>query len=99
MIIGRDLFQALKMTIDFEYQVIKWEGTSVSLYKTKLAKSRKKDLHSIFQLATEPKTVQDTTDRVSWILDANYDKAILVGIVETNCTLLFVERQGVILKL
>ena len=65
MIIGRALLQALKMTIDFEYQVIKWEGTSVSMNKTKLAKIRKKDVHAIFQLATEPKTVQEATARVS----------------------------------
>ena len=54
MIIGRDLLQALKMTIDFEYQVIKWEGISVPMNKTKLAKNRKKDLHAMFQLATGP---------------------------------------------
>ena len=99
MIIGRDLLQALKMTIDFEYQVLKWEGTSIPMNKTKLAKVRKKDLNAIFQLATEPKTVQDATARVSRILDAKYDKANLVEIVKTNCTHLSVERQGAILKL
>ena len=50
MIIGRDLLQALKMTIDFEYQVIKWEGTSVPMNKTKLAKSRKKNYMPFFNL-------------------------------------------------
>ena len=45
------------MTIGLEYQVIKWEGTSVPMNKTKLVKSKKKELHAIFQLVTEPKTV------------------------------------------
>ena len=69
------LFRSLKMTIDFEYQVIKWEGTSVPMNKTKLTKSRKKELYAIFQLATEPKTVQEATTRASRILDAKYDKS------------------------
>ena len=99
MIIGRDLLQALKMTIDFEYQVIKWEGTSVPMNKTKLAKSRKKELHAIFQLATEPKTVQEATNRVSRILDAKYDKANLVEVVKNYCKHLSVDRQSAILKL
>ena len=99
MIIGRDLLQALKMVIDFEYQVIKWEGTSVPMNKTKLGKNRKKELTAIFQLATEPKTVQEATARVSRILDAKYDKANLVEIVKNNCKHLSVETQGAILKL
>ena len=61
------------MTIDFEFQVIKWEGTSVPMNKTRLAKSRKKDLHAIFKLTTEPKTVQDATARVISILDTKYN--------------------------
>ena len=67
--------------------------------KTKLAKSRKRDLHAIFQLATEPKTVQEATARVSRVLDAKYDKANLVEVVKTNCKHLSVERQGAILNL
>ena len=31
MINGRDLLQYLKIIIDFEYQVIKWENTSVPM--------------------------------------------------------------------
>ena len=30
--------------------------------RTKLTKNKKKELHAIFQLATEPKTVQQDTD-------------------------------------
>ena len=99
MIIGGDLLQALKNTIDFEHQVIKWEGTSVPMNKTKLAKGWKKDLQAIFQLVTEPKIVQDAAARVSCILDFKYDKANLVEIEKTNCLHLSVEKQGAILNL
>ena len=48
MIIGRYLLQVLKVIIDFEYQVIKWEGTSVPMNKTKLPKHRKKRIACYF---------------------------------------------------
>ena len=56
MIIGRDLLQAHKVVIDFEYQVIRWEDVSIPMNRTKLAKNKKEELHTIFQLAIEPKT-------------------------------------------
>ena len=31
MIIGRDLQQAIKVAIDFEYQVIKWDDVSIPM--------------------------------------------------------------------
>ena len=39
-------------------------------------------MHTIFQLATEPKTVQQATERVSRILDASYEKDNLVEVVK-----------------
>ena len=39
-------------------------------------------MHAIFQLATEPKTVQQATERVSRILDESYEKANLVEAVK-----------------
>ena len=41
MIIGRDLLQSVKTIIDFEYQVIKWEDTSVPTNNAKLANEQK----------------------------------------------------------
>ena len=66
--------QALKLIIDFEYQVIRWDDVSIPMNRTKLTKKEKKrkELHAIFQLATEPKTVQQATERFSRILDASY---------------------------
>ena len=73
MIIGRGLLQALKVIIDFEYQIIRWDDVSIPMNRTKLSKKKRKELHAIFQLATEPKTVQQATERVSRILDASYE--------------------------
>ena len=38
MNIGRDLLQALKVVIYFEYQVLKWDDTSIPMNITKLSK-------------------------------------------------------------
>ena len=48
MIIGRDLLQALKVIIDFEYCVIKWDNISIPMNQTKLNKNKRKELHAIF---------------------------------------------------
>ena len=99
MIIGRDLLQALKVVIDFEYQVIKWDDVSIPMNRTKLSKNVKKELNAIFQLATEPKTIQQATERVSRILDASYEKANLVEVVDKHCCHLSKDRRNTILKL
>ena len=39
-------------------------------------------MHAIFQLATEPRIVQQATERVSDILDASYEKANLGKVVK-----------------
>ena len=56
-------------------------------------------MHAIFQLATEPKTVQQATERVSRILDASYEKANLVEVVKKHCCHLSKDRCEEILKL
>ena len=57
MIIGMDLLQFLKVVIDFEYQVIKWDDVRIPMNRTKLSKNKRNGSHAIFQLATEPKKV------------------------------------------
>ena len=83
MIIGRDLLQALKVIIDFEYQVIRWDDVSIPMNRTKLSKNNRKELYAIFQLATEPKMIQQDSERISFILDILSEKAHLVE-VEKN---------------
>ena len=56
-------------------------------------------MHAVFQLATEPKTVQQATERVSRILDASYEKANLVEVVKKHCCHLSKDRCEKILKL
>ena len=41
MIIVRDLLQALKVIIDFEYQVIRWDDVSIPMNRTKLTKNKR----------------------------------------------------------
>ena len=48
MIIGRDLLQALKVVIDFEYQVIRWDDVSIPMNRTKLAKNKVKNYMLFF---------------------------------------------------
>ena len=43
MIIGRDLLQALKVIIDFEDQVIRWDDTNIPMNRTKLTKKKRKE--------------------------------------------------------
>ena len=83
MIIVRDLQQILKAVIDFGYEVIKWDDVSIPMNRTKLSKNNRKELYAIFQLATEPKMIQQDSERISFILDILSKKAHLVE-VEKN---------------
>ena len=85
MIIGRDLLQALKVVINFEYKVSKWDDVSIPMNRTKLSMG--------------PKTVQQATERVSYILGASYKKVDLVKVVKKHCCHLSRERHEEILKL
>ena len=98
MVIGRDLLKALKMIIDFEHDTIKWEDSQIPMNRTKLVKDKKKQLNAIFQLATEPKTVQNATNRVTKILDAQYEKANLAEVVKKHCCHLSAARRKQILE-
>ena len=98
MVIGRDLLKALKMIIDFEHDTIKWEDSQIPMNRTKLVKDKKKQLNAIFQLATEPRTVQNATNRVTKILDAQYEKANLAEVVKKHCCHLLKEKREQILE-
>ena len=77
MIIGQDLLGALKMIIDFEDEVIKWEDSQITMKWSKLAgKIIKIQLNVIFQSVTEPKNVHQAMARVTKILDAHYKREI-----------------------
>ena len=50
-------------------------------------------------LAMEPQSTQDATKRVTWILDAKYQKADLQSIVRDNCKHLSTNQQKKLLQL
>jgi hypothetical protein len=50
-------------------------------------------------LAMEPQSTQDTTKRVTWILNAKYKKADLQSIVRDNCKHLSANQQKKLLQL
>ena len=68
----------------FEYKVIQWDDVSIPIYKTKLSRKNKKELHDIFQLAMEPKIAQQAAERVSFILDTSYEQANLVEVLKKH---------------
>jgi hypothetical protein len=50
-------------------------------------------------LAMEPQSTQDSTKRVTWILDTKYQKADLQSIVRDNCKHLRANQQKKLLQL
>ena len=75
MVIGQDLSKVLKKIIAFEHEVIKWGDSQILTNRTKLIGKNKKQYNSIFQLATESKTVREAMTRVKIILYAHYESA------------------------
>jgi hypothetical protein len=50
-------------------------------------------------LACKPSNMQEETQRVVHILDANYGKTDLKSVVSTNCTLIYLKDQNKLLEL
>ena len=73
MIIGRDLMKSLGLIIDFNHEVLCWDDVTIPMNRTKI--NNRKEFNENFQLATEPRTVQKATERVTKILDAHYEKS------------------------
>ena len=99
MIIGRDLLKSLGMIIDFKHGVLRWDDVTIPMNRTKNKNKNKKEFNEIFQLATEPRTVQQATERITKILDANYEKANLADVVKRHCCHLSTKRREAILNL
>ena len=47
-IISRDLLQVLKIAIDFEYKVIKWDDVNIPMNITELTKNKKNESYMPF---------------------------------------------------
>ena len=65
--------KSLGLIIDFKHEVLRWDDVTIPMNRTKII--NRKEFNEIFQLATEPRTVQKATERVTKILDAHYEKS------------------------
>jgi Retroviral aspartyl protease len=92
VIIGRDLLQALGITLNFKDNVIEWGNGIVPMPSTDT------DSDDIVHLDSESKAVRDATNRVKHIIEAKYEKADLSQIV-SSCSQLSTLEQHKLLKL
>lgn len=97
-IIGRRTMQELGLILDFKNDEIIWEGTKVCMkHPDELAS--KEQLFATFLGASEPIMAQQNTERANRILDATYEKADLVKVINENCTHLKKEEKNSLLRL
>ena len=85
MTVGRDLMKSLDLIIDCKYKALRWDDISIPMKRTKIDSI--KELNENFQLAIEPKTVQNATELVTQTLDAHYEIANLADLVKCHCCL------------
>ena len=71
------------MIIDFKQEVLRWDDVTIPMNRTKI--NNRKEINENFQLATEPRTVQKATVRVTKILDVHYEKANSADVVKHHC--------------
>ena len=85
MIIGTNLMSELGFKLNFQDVCVKWEDASMPF----------KDRDATFETAFHVEdigSVQESTDRIKWILDATYEKADLEQII-AECKHLNVEER------
>jgi hypothetical protein len=92
----------LGIVLDFKHKIITLDEIELPMRSiTELPSSRKKALAFSNNLAKskEPKSIEEATQRVVQILDANYKKADLQAIVRDNCKHLSSNNQEKLLRL
>ena len=75
MAIGRDILDSLGMDISFKEKTISWEGITIpmrDLNTIRKYQPSKTELKAFISEAEEPVITQKATDRIFWILNANY---------------------------
>ena len=101
MIIGRDLLTQLRIDIRFSDKTIKWEDKIVNMKSFsdiwKAKHPTRAEMRATFLKSVEPKATQEETERVTKILDANYEKANLEEVV-ASATSLNREQKRKLLK-
>jgi hypothetical protein len=101
MIIGRDLLLKLNIDLRFSEKNIKWEDKIVQMKSFsdiwKDTHPTRAEMRATFLKSVEPKATKEETERITKILDANYEKANLEEVVE-NATSLNREQKRKLLK-
>ena len=85
ILLGRDVMQQLGISLDFEDQVIHWNGNSANMKSPHFANNFNYNIEESYALQAE-------NDRLQRILDAKYEKANLLEITK-NCTHVSTKEQ------
>ena len=102
LIVGTKTLNELGIVLDFKQKIITLDEIELPMRSiTELPSSRKKALAFSNSLAKskEPRSIEEATQRVVRILDANYKKADLQAIVRDNCKHLSSNDQEKLLRL
>ena len=84
VIIGRKTMRELGAVLDFERQIIKWDGIELPMKDLKELQDVT-TVYNFYSESIEPKSTKEATGRAVRILDANYEKADLSKVVAENC--------------
>ena len=96
IIIGTKGIRKIKMILNFAEGLITWDDIELSM-KPDSHFDSPENLCTAFIEATEPKEVQQASNRVNKILDAKYEKADLPKIIKENCEHLNVNEKNSLL--
>ena len=91
-IIGRKTIYDMCIIINFRQSKISWDDKEVAM-KSLNELTNKENLFETILSATEPKLLQESTERASRILDVNYARENLAKIVKGKCGHLTNERK------
>ena len=101
MIIGRDLLNKLGIDLRHSDKTIKWNDVLVPMKSFsdiwEAKHPTRQEMRATFLRSVEPKATREETERVTKILDSNYEKANLEEVVQ-NATSLNREQKRKLLK-
>ncbi len=101
LILGIKTMKELGVMLDFEAKTIAIDEIILPIRNINHLKGASM-LHALKlnkSSAMEPKSTQDATKCVTWILDANYNKSDLQSIIKDNCKHLSTNQQKKLLQL
>ena len=81
LILGLDLINELKMVLDFENKVIKWQDMFMEMNSKQIV-TNSAIAHLIYQMTQESMVIKQAEHRQAQILDANYSKLDMEALVQ-----------------